>query len=494
MPSRSCTRSGVTARINSSSRSASHTNTGTSAPARATARRTTGSSPASHSPTTRSPAPAGPKRATCGQSRARPDRHDGGLERLQVTALCAGERLDRDLVADALDEDHGGRLAESRQRLSGRLGRRGRPTHIPVRHPLDAPGTPTACSHHEHRMPAAGPNTMRLWPPTRRRSPSSRPARRPGRTSRPWLARRGAGTRCASVSASSSAFGTGRRRPPTSGPRCCVSRSTAATRSRMPPPGCWRTSAVSRPAGAASNRAPALPLIPEQRTWCKRRGQDPTDDRVWVVACFVTRTPFRYAGVSRTLAAEAVEFARGRGAGAVEGYAMITQPGVEITWGELHVGSRSIFADAGMSQVAAPTKRRVVMRIDFCGEPSGCARRNLGPVVPTERSGRVVIPRIRERRHPDRGHVFRARTCVPVGGGHDPLGQPRARTSRPNDPAGPARPRPNTGITVRVKIDTGQIARPRKRQCQRRYKRGGASPSSYVAPGPVDDPPSACNR
>jgi hypothetical protein len=110
---------------------------------------------------------------------------------------------------------------------------------------------------------------------------------------------------------------------------------------------------------------PALPLIPEQRTWYKKRGQDPTDDRVWSVACFVTRTPFRYAGVSRTLAQAAVEFARVRGAGAVEGYAMVTQPGVEITWGELHVGSRSIFADAGMRQVAAPTKRRVVMRIDF---------------------------------------------------------------------------------------------------------------------------------
>jgi hypothetical protein len=65
------------------------------------------------------------------------------------------------------------------------------------------------------------------------------------------------------------------------------------------------------------------------------------------------------------LAKAAVEFARARGARAVEGYAMVTQPGVEITWGELHVGSRSIFADAGMRQVAAPTKRRVVMRIDF---------------------------------------------------------------------------------------------------------------------------------
>ena len=44
---------------------------------------------------------------------------------------------------------------------------------------------------------------------------------------------------------------------------------------------------------------------------------------------------------------------------------MITQPGDHITWGELRVGSRSIFAAAGFTEVARPTKRRVVMRVDF---------------------------------------------------------------------------------------------------------------------------------
>lgn len=33
--------------------------------------------------------------------------------------------------------------------------------------------------------------------------------------------------------------------------------------------------------------------------------------------------------------------------------------------GELHVGSRSIFAAAGFEEVSHPTPRRVVMRIDF---------------------------------------------------------------------------------------------------------------------------------
>jgi hypothetical protein len=44
---------------------------------------------------------------------------------------------------------------------------------------------------------------------------------------------------------------------------------------------------------------------------------------------------------------------------------MITQPGKEITWGELHVGARQVFTDAGFAEVGHPTLRRVVMRIDF---------------------------------------------------------------------------------------------------------------------------------
>jgi GNAT superfamily N-acetyltransferase len=83
------------------------------------------------------------------------------------------------------------------------------------------------------------------------------------------------------------------------------------------------------------------------------------------VTCFVTRAGFRRRGVSRGLARAAVDFARERGARALEGYPMLTEPGKEITWGELHVGSRSIFAAAGFVEVSKPTLRRVVMRVDF---------------------------------------------------------------------------------------------------------------------------------
>jgi GNAT superfamily N-acetyltransferase len=95
------------------------------------------------------------------------------------------------------------------------------------------------------------------------------------------------------------------------------------------------------------------------------RNEDKDDDSVWAVVCFVTRAGFRRRGVSRALARATVDFARTRGARALEGYPMLVDPGQDVTWGELNVGSRSIFADAGFSEVSHPTLRRVVMRIDF---------------------------------------------------------------------------------------------------------------------------------
>ena len=95
------------------------------------------------------------------------------------------------------------------------------------------------------------------------------------------------------------------------------------------------------------------------------RHEDKGDDSVWAVGCFVTRNGYRLRGVSYALAAAAVEFARVQGAGALEGYGMITEPGKEITWGELHVGSVRVFAAAGFEAVSRPSKRRIVMRIEL---------------------------------------------------------------------------------------------------------------------------------
>ncbi|MGQ9365444.1 N-acetyltransferase family protein [Azospirillum sp. ST 5-10] len=95
------------------------------------------------------------------------------------------------------------------------------------------------------------------------------------------------------------------------------------------------------------------------------RDEDKRDSTVWAVTCLLARAGFRRRGVSRALARAAVEFARSRGARALESYPMITVAGRDVAWGELHVGSRSVFAAAGLREVSHPTPRRVVMRIDF---------------------------------------------------------------------------------------------------------------------------------
>lgn len=101
------------------------------------------------------------------------------------------------------------------------------------------------------------------------------------------------------------------------------------------------------------------------RTPWTDRHEDKEDATVWAVTCFVTRMGYRKRGITYALAKAAVDFARNGGAAALEGYAMVTEPGKEITWGELHVGALSVYEEAGLHVVARPSKRRVVMRIDF---------------------------------------------------------------------------------------------------------------------------------
>ena len=99
--------------------------------------------------------------------------------------------------------------------------------------------------------------------------------------------------------------------------------------------------------------------------WKGRPDEEKDDDSVWAVTCFVVRKGYRRRGLTYALAEAAVGYARANGARALEGYAMLTQPGREITWGELHVGARQVFAEAGLAEVSRPSVRRAVMRIDF---------------------------------------------------------------------------------------------------------------------------------
>ncbi len=112
-----------------------------------------------------------------------------------------------------------------------------------------------------------------------------------------------------------------------------------------------------------------LRLVRMRTVWADRH-EDKSDEGIWAVTCFVTRKGYRKRGLTYALAAATVEYARDRGARALEAYPMITVPGQEITWGELHVGSRQVFAEAGFTEVSHPSPRRVVMRVEFEESPA----------------------------------------------------------------------------------------------------------------------------
>jgi GNAT superfamily N-acetyltransferase len=103
-------------------------------------------------------------------------------------------------------------------------------------------------------------------------------------------------------------------------------------------------------------------LIRNNRVPWTDRAEDKSDDSVWAVTCLLTRAGYRKRGVSRALARAAVDFARARGARAIEGYPINTK---NVILEELLVGTVGTFAAAGFTEVSHPTLRRVVMRIDF---------------------------------------------------------------------------------------------------------------------------------
>jgi GNAT superfamily N-acetyltransferase len=126
---------------------------------------------------------------------------------------------------------------------------------------------------------------------------------------------------------------------------------------------------------AVEPRPAFIGLVRNNRVPWEGRAEDKADESVWAATCVFTRAGFRRRGIGYALARAAVEFARDRGARALEAYPMLTEPGQDITWGELNMGTRGMFAAAGLEQVSHPTPRRLVMRVDFV---SGSNARSAG--------------------------------------------------------------------------------------------------------------------
>jgi GNAT superfamily N-acetyltransferase len=115
---------------------------------------------------------------------------------------------------------------------------------------------------------------------------------------------------------------------------------------------------------AVAPRSTYVRLRNSRMVWTGRQ-EDPDDDSVWTVSCFVVRRGYRRKRISYALARASVDFARDRGAKAVEGYPLITGPGKDVGSGGLFVGSTGVFAAAGFVEITRPTTRRAVMRLDL---------------------------------------------------------------------------------------------------------------------------------
>ena len=100
-------------------------------------------------------------------------------------------------------------------------------------------------------------------------------------------------------------------------------------------------------------RVPAI-----ERSWRTRRVDDVP---VWVISCFYVRKGHRRQGVTAALIDGALEFARSRGAPAVEAYPLdgAVSPSATST------GYLSTFAAAGFVEVTRRSPEKPIMRYSF---------------------------------------------------------------------------------------------------------------------------------
>jgi GNAT superfamily N-acetyltransferase len=93
------------------------------------------------------------------------------------------------------------------------------------------------------------------------------------------------------------------------------------------------------------------------------------DSDVWSVWCVRVRPGYRGKGISHSLIAGAVEYARSKGAHAIEGYP-VDNGGKKVDLTMAYVGTRALFEKAGFQKAADTTSvingfPRVIMRLQL---------------------------------------------------------------------------------------------------------------------------------
>jgi GNAT superfamily N-acetyltransferase len=91
--------------------------------------------------------------------------------------------------------------------------------------------------------------------------------------------------------------------------------------------------------------------------------EEPDDDSVWAIVCFVVRVGHRRQGIAGALVAAAVSHARSRGARIIEGYPVDVQEREKNSSADLYHGTVTLFAGAGFEESARPIPGRAVMTL-----------------------------------------------------------------------------------------------------------------------------------
>ena len=93
----------------------------------------------------------------------------------------------------------------------------------------------------------------------------------------------------------------------------------------------------------------------------------PVDDRpVWSIVCFVVPSAHRGQGIAKALLAGAVAWAEKRGARLVEAYPVDTAERADAE--SLWFGTKSMYDEAGFTEVARRRAERPVVRLALAGE------------------------------------------------------------------------------------------------------------------------------
>jgi len=99
-----------------------------------------------------------------------------------------------------------------------------------------------------------------------------------------------------------------------------------------------------------------------QRTRIMRDRDPREDDDVWLLPCLFVRVGHRRQGITHALVRAAVDLVRSAGAAAIEAW---PRAGNERAGPDAYLGRESLFENLGFTRVAAPSPRRVIMRLEL---------------------------------------------------------------------------------------------------------------------------------